>query len=174
MNVGRGKRRLQGVADYEAALAKDTKLDLRLWLRMLSCTTMIERNLRRRLRREFGITLPIFDVLAQLDRAPDGLPMGELSRRLMVTNGNVTGIVGRALGLGHVERRRDRRDQRVQVVRLTNKGRALFVRIALVHQGWVAQAMGGMTDGELDQLYGLLGELKSSVGGTFERAPDTA
>jgi DNA-binding MarR family transcriptional regulator len=174
VNVARARPHPRGVADYESGIAKDTKADLRLWLRLLSCTTLIERTLRRRLRREFGITLPIFDVLAQLDRAPGGLPMGELSRRLMVTKGNVTGLVGRVVALGHAERRRDLHDQRVQVVRLTKKGGTLFARIATAHHGWIAEAMGGLSDGERDRLYRLLGGLKSSVRGAFERTPDTA
>ena len=75
----------------------DNKDSLRLWLRLLTCSTMIEREVRARLRQEFGITLPRFDMMAALDRAPEaeGLSMGELSRHLMVSNGNVTGVAGR-------------------------------------------------------------------------------
>ncbi len=149
--------------DYETAAGTDDKLDLRLWLRLISCTYMIERAVRARLRREFGVTLPAFDVLAQLDRAPRGLSMGGLSARLMVTNGNVTGLVERLVGRGLVARRADPKDQRVQVVRLTRKGRALFERMTPAHHAWIADALGGLKPGELKRLYASLGELKVSA-----------
>ncbi len=73
----------------------DHKDELRLWLRLLSCTTLIEREIRRRLREQFHTTLPRFDLMAQLDKMPDGMSLGELSQRLMVSNGNITGLVDR-------------------------------------------------------------------------------
>ena len=79
-------------ADRESAAASADKLELRVWLRLLTCTNLIERHVRAKLRESFATTLPRFDLLAQLDRAPDGLAMGELSSRLMVTNGNVTAL----------------------------------------------------------------------------------
>ena len=72
--------------------------ELRLWLRLLTCTTLIEGEVRRRLRQEFDVTLPRFDLMAQLDKAPGGMTLGELSRRMMVSNGNVTGLVRAACG----------------------------------------------------------------------------
>ena len=155
--------RVGGAQDYETAAGTHDKLDLRLWLRLISCTYMIERALRARLRREFGVTLPAFDVLAQLDRAPRGLSMGELSARLMVTNGNVTGLVDRLVGRGLVARRPEPTDQRVQVVRLTRKGRTLFGRMTPAHHAWIADALGGLKQGELKRLYASLGELKVSA-----------
>ncbi|MBI1771966.1 MAG: MarR family transcriptional regulator, partial [Burkholderiales bacterium] len=80
------------VFDMESRLTQDDHQSLRLWLRMLSCTVMIEGEIRSRLRSEFGITLPRFDLMAQLERHPEGLRMGELSKRMMVTGGNITGI----------------------------------------------------------------------------------
>lgn len=80
------------------------KPELRLWLRMLSTTKLISQEIRRRLRTEFGATLPQFDLLAQLYREKDGLRLGELSRRTMVTNGNVTGLVERLEGDGLIVR----------------------------------------------------------------------
>ena len=90
--------------DRETALTKDDRLDLRVWFRLLTCATLIERSVRQGLREEFGITLPKFDLLSQLDRAEEGLTMGELSRRLMVTNGNVTGLIDRLVTEGLVAR----------------------------------------------------------------------
>lgn len=164
MTLNPGRRRASGSEDYESAAAKDDKLDLRLWLRLISCTSIIENTVRRRLRREFGITLPGFDVLAQLDRAPRGLSMSELSARLMVTNGNVTGLVNRLIARGLVGRRADPKDQRVQVVRLTRKGRALFGRMTPAHHAWISEMVGGdMKAGELRRLYASLGRLKASA-----------
>lgn len=163
MTLDAGRRRANGSEDYESAAAEDDKLDLRLWLRLISCTSMIENTVRRRLRREFGITLPVFDVLAQLDRAPRGLSMSGLSARLMVTNGNVTGLVDRLITRGLVARRADPKDQRVQVVRLTRKGRALFGRMTPAHHAWIGEMMGGLKTGELKRLYASLRRLKASV-----------
>ena len=163
MTLNSGRRRTNGAEDYETAAAQDDKLDLRLWLRLISCTSMIENTVRRRLRSEFGVTLPGFDVLAQLDRAAGGLSKSELSARLMVTNGNVTGLVDRLITRGLVARRPDPKDQRVQVVRLTRKGRALFDRMTPAHHAWVGEMMGGLKAAELQRLYASLGRLKASA-----------
>ena len=89
------------------------KRELRLWLRLLTCANLVEGMVRTRLRAEFGVTLPRFDLMAQLERAPEGMTLGALSRRMMVSNGNVTGLVERLVALGQVERARDPRDGRV-------------------------------------------------------------
>jgi len=97
----------------------DHKTELRLWLRMLTCTTLIENEVRRRLREAFDITLPRFDVLAQLDRSPEGMTLGELSQRMMVSNGNMTGLVDRLVEQGLLRRRPSPTDRRAQIVSLT-------------------------------------------------------
>ena len=89
---------------------------LRLWLRLLTCTLLIERSVKTRLRESFAMTLPRFDLMAQLERAPGGLKMSELSRRLMVTGGNVTGLTDQLVGEGLVERRRVPGDRRALAV----------------------------------------------------------
>lgn len=104
---------------------------------MMSCTTLVTGEIRRRFRAEFGVTLPQFDVMAQLDRDPAGLRMGELSARMMVTNGNVTGLVARLSSEGLVRRVRAPRDGRSSVVRLTPRGVRVFARLARAHEGWV-------------------------------------
>src|SRR5687767_14029224 len=96
----------------------DHKTELRLWLRLLTCTTLIENEVRRRLRDNFDITLPRFDLLAQLERAPDGMTLGELSQRMMVSNGNITGLVDRLCEQGLISRRPSPSDRRVQIVSL--------------------------------------------------------
>jgi len=142
---------------------RDSRPELRLWLRMLTCTTLIEREIRRRLAERFDTTLPRFDLMAQLLKAPDGLTPGEISRRMMVTNGNVTGLVDRLVASGHVERRRDPGDRRAQFVALTAAGRADFERMARDHALWVAELVGELSEAERDTLMTLLAKTKVSV-----------
>jgi DNA-binding MarR family transcriptional regulator len=151
------------LADREAAATRDHKLQLRLWLRLLTCARLIETEVRTRLRAEFDATLPRFDVLAQLDAARGRLTMGELSARLMVTNGNVTGLVSGMEQDGLVLRRPHPTDGRSMLIEMTPEGRALFDRMAPTHEKWVDALMRGMTRGEMAQLFELLGELKDSV-----------
>ena len=136
---------------------------LRLWLRLLTCTTMIEREVRARLRERFGITLPRFDLLAQLERHPQGLRMGELSQRLMVTGGNVTGLTAELVGEGLIERKAAPGDGRAFVVRLTPKGKRTFDLMASEHEQWVVALLAGMHDTDRVQLFALLGDLKLAV-----------
>ncbi len=139
------------------------KHELRLWLRLLTCTTLVEGEVRRRLRAEFGLTLPRFDLMAQLERAPDGLTLGDLSRRLMVSNGNVTGLVERLAAAGQVERVPHPVDRRVVLVRLTQRGRAAFARMAQAHAGWIGELFEDVSGEEVRSLLHLLGRLKQSV-----------
>jgi len=150
--------------DYETAARRDDRLELRLWLRLLTCTNLIEREIRQRLREEFDTTLPRFDILAQLDRAPQGLTMGELSRRLMVSHGNVTGLVDRLVAEGLVERTPVPEDRRILNVRLTTSGKALFDTMTPPHLEWVVSMMDGLTRDEMKTLYDLLAKLKTSAG----------
>jgi len=142
----------------------ESKDVLRLWLRLLSTTNLIETEVRARLRDRFASTLPRFDLLAQLDHAPDGLTMGELSRRLMVTNGNVTGLVARLIREGLVERRVDAADRRSARVRLTPAGRRAFSAMAPAHAGWIDRLFDGLDATERALLSQLLGTLKHAIG----------
>lgn len=141
----------------------DHKAELRLWLRLLTCTTMVEQMVRTRLRERFDVTLPRFDLMAQLYRAGDGMTLGDLSRRMMVSNGNVTGLVERLVADGQVERTTHPRDRRAAVVRLTPAGRDAFAAMAAEHEGWVADAFAGLQPGDHAALMGALGRLKASV-----------
>lgn len=141
---------------------------LRLWLRLLSCTTLIENQVSSRLRSEFETTLPRFDLMAQLARSPDGLSMGELSQRLMVSGGNITGITDNLERDGLVERITPPEDRRAKIVRLTSKGRASFDQMAQVHATWIENWMDGLSEPEQRQLYLLLGKLKQHVGESSE------
>ena len=152
--------------DAETALAHAPaghKDDLRLWLRLLSCARLIEAEIRRRLRLNFDTTLPRFDFLAQLERAPDGLTPGDISRRMMVTGGNVTGLAARLEEEGLIERRAVREDRRAVTLRLTPGGRREFARQSAAHEGWVAELLCGLSFAEREALQTLLGRAKASV-----------
>jgi len=141
----------------------DAKRRLRLWLRLLTCSGLVERAVRRRLREEFAVTLPRFDLMAALDRTPAGLTMGELSARLKVSNGNVTGVVERLVGEGLVERTALPTDRRSYKVALTAAGRAAFAAMAERHENWIDRLLGDLSDGEIEQLMGLLARLRRTV-----------
>jgi DNA-binding MarR family transcriptional regulator len=149
--------------DRESGLARDDKLELRVWLRLLTCANLVEGQVRNGLRETFDITLPRFDLLAQLDRAPDGLTMGELSNRLMVSNGNVTGLTERLVNEGLVARLPSPRDRRESRVKLTAQGKRVFDRMTPVHERWIDELLAGLTRAEMAQLLELLGKLKSSL-----------
>jgi DNA-binding MarR family transcriptional regulator len=143
---------------------KDTDHEaLRLWLRLLTCTNLVENSIRSELRRAFDCTLPRFDLMAQLERHPKGLRMGELSRRLMVTGGNVTGITDQLVKEGLVTREAPPDDRRAFVVQLTPAGRKSFQRMAQAHEEWVVGLFDVLSATERRQLYALLARLKAGV-----------
>jgi DNA-binding MarR family transcriptional regulator len=139
------------------------KPELRLWLRMLSTTKLISQEVRRRLRSEFGATLPQFDLLAQLYREKDGLRLGELSKRTMVTNGNVTGLVERLEGDGLIVRETPDGDRRVTVARLTAKGEDFFSIMAKAHEGWLRDMMADVEPAAINVLLDDMRLVKMSV-----------
>ncbi|HAJ13093.1 MAG: MarR family transcriptional regulator [Hydrogenophaga sp.] len=149
-----------GHLDLEARAHSEHAQELRLWLRLLACSQFIEKRVRTGLREQFGTTLPRFDLMAQLERHPEGLKMKELSHRLMVTGGNVTGITDQLVAEGLVERTGVEGDRRVFRVRLTARGRTLFTEMARQHEDWIVQAFEGLSARELDQLHRLLGKVK--------------
>lgn len=141
----------------------DERLATRLWLRMLACTTRIEQEIRGRLREEFSTTLPRFDVLAQLDREPEGLTMSGLSARLMVSAGNITGLVTRLADEGLVERAPHPEDGRAQVVRITEEGQRVFGQMTPAHASWVTEMFEGLSETEAQALHKALGHLKDHL-----------
>ena len=146
--------------DMEAQSHSSHPEALRLWLRLLTCTQLVEKQVRMQLREQFDTTLPRFDLMAQLQRNPDGLKMNELSRRMMVTGGNVTGITDQLVTEGLVERLDVDGDRRAYCVRLTAQGRQTFDDMAKQHEDWIETAFGGLTAKEVDTLYKLLGKVK--------------
>ncbi len=151
------------IVDHETRATADDHEALRLWLRILACTNIVESGLRTRLRQGFDCTLPRFDLMAQLDRHPKGLKMRELSKRLMVTGGNVTGLTDKLVEEGLVERREDPRDRRVYTVLLTAAGKRHFKKMAALHEKWVVELFAGIDHDEKLQLFELLGKLKSHL-----------
>jgi len=146
--------------DREFNARRDDHSALRIWLRLLTCTQLIERRVRSGLREEFGTTLPRFDLMAQLERHPGGLKMNELSRMLMVTGGNITAIVDQLEKEGQVERLDDSADRRAFRIRLTRSGEKSFLEMARAHEQWVVELLGGLSRKEHDELLKLLAKLK--------------
>ena len=144
----------------EGRLESDDHLAVKIWLRLLSCSTQIEHEIRSRLRQRFGTTLPRFDYLAQLDRHPAGLRMNALSRYLMVTGGNVTGLTDQLVADGWVERAPDPLDRRSILVRLTAEGRRQFALMAAEHEAWLTELFSGFGSAHKDTLYEVLGRLR--------------
>ena len=149
--------------DAETRASADDHLALRLWLRLLTCTNRVEAPLRQRLRSQFEGSLPRFDLMAQLDRHPGGLKMRELSRRLMVTGGNVTGLTDRLVAEGLVDKRDDATDRRATTVQLTPEGRRQFRAMARAHEAWVTELFSGLSAAQQAQLFELLGRLKQTI-----------
>jgi DNA-binding MarR family transcriptional regulator len=147
--------------DREFIVRREDHSALRVWLRLLTCTQLIERRVRSGLREEFGTTLPRFDLMAQLERYREGLKMNELSRLLMVTGGNVTAIVDQLEKEGLVERLDEPADRRAFRIRLTRAGEKAFAEMARVHEQWVVELLAGLSRKERDDLLKLLAKVKS-------------
>ena len=140
------------------------KQSLRLWLRLLACENAVEQAVRTQLRLEFGITLPQFDVLSELEHAGTPLTMSQLSEKLMVSNGNVTGVVDRLEREKYVERQASKNDRRVQFIVLTESGLRLFKRMASAHEDWVTSLFDNLSDNDIKQLIAYLDKAKLSLG----------
>jgi DNA-binding MarR family transcriptional regulator len=149
--------------DAETRATSDDHHALRLWLRLYACTSLVESRVRRRLQARFGTTLPRFDLMAQLDKVPDGMTLSDVSKRMMVSNGNVTGLVERLVESGHLDRRTSDSDRRVQVIRLTKAGRAEFRRMAAEHQIWIADIFSELSPKDVRELMRLLAKTKASA-----------
>ncbi|MFL6824776.1 MAG: MarR family winged helix-turn-helix transcriptional regulator [Xanthobacteraceae bacterium] len=152
--------------DAETKVAErphDHKDELRLWLRLFTCKEVIEGEVRRRLRDSFDVTLPRFDLMAQLYRAPKPMTLGELSQRMMVSNGNVTGLVDRLVDQGLLSRRISPKDRRAQLVSLTAEGRRFFRAMARANGDWIADMLADLSSDEIETLLRLLAKTKASA-----------
>lgn len=153
---------------HDGALTART--DVRLWLRLLSCSTVIEKRLRRRFVAQFNTTLPRFDVMATLDRHPEGVTMGELSSAILVSNGNVTALVRQLESDGFAASKPAPDDRRSSIVMLTKQGREHFAQLAEAHHGWISRMLDGMSRDEKTALFNLLAVLKTSIAADKEEA----
>lgn len=169
------KDQIHAVSDLETRLTHEHHQSLRLWLRMLSCTVLVEDQIRIRLRSEFGITLPRFDLMAQLERHPEGLRMGELSKRMMVTGGNVTGIVDQLEQEQLVLRVAELKDRRAWTVKLTAAGRHAFKRMAAQHEAWITELFSSLQPAQKNTMFELLSQMKSHLNapGAHDKQPST-
>jgi DNA-binding MarR family transcriptional regulator len=164
MDSGKAPRSsARAVLDTETRITSDHHQSLRVWLRLLACSNLIGNHVRQKLQAQFGITLPRFDLMAQLERAPQGLKMGELTQRLMVTGGNVTGITDTLEAEGLVVRATDPKDQRAYRVSLTRAGKHQFRRMASEHERWVVELFADLTRSQKTSLADLLKSLKVSA-----------
>ncbi len=152
-----------GRDDYESGVDSSDRMELRVWLRLITCFNLLDGAVRQQLHQTHATTLPRFDVLAQLDRAAAPMSMGELSRRLMVTNANITGLIDRLAREGLVDRRPSADDRRRHMVELTAEGTRLFEAMAEDHRVWLADMTAGLDRAEMSELFRLLGRLKESV-----------
>ena len=154
---------MSSVTDHETRLVESDHHSLKLWLRLLTCSSLIEKKLRDELRLSFDMTLPRFDFLAQLERAPDGLTMGELSKRMMVSGGNISGIAAQLADEGLIDRCQVPNNRRTFIVTLTQKGRDEFETIAKAHERWVIEMLGQLDQDDVSQLMNLLLKVKNTV-----------
>ncbi|RPH62271.1 MAG: MarR family transcriptional regulator [Burkholderiales bacterium] len=159
--------------DHESRVQAHDHTALKLWLRLLTCTSLIEGSVRRRLRSEFASTLPRFDLLAQLERHPQGLRMSELSQRLMVTGGNVTGLADQLEAEGWITREPVVDDRRSIRLKLSASGRRRFAEMAAGHERWVISLFDALSRDEQQQLHALLGKLKPGLAAGLRRAGGT-
>jgi len=153
---------LQSFPDLESRAVKGRNPDVRLWLRLLTCCHLIEGEIRTRLRTEYETTLPRFVLMAQLLNVPSGMKMSEISRRMMVTNGNITGITDQLEKEGLVERSKIPHDRRSSLIRLTPKGRRSFNKMAHSHEQWIHSLFGNLPETSHNALFQALGDLKQA------------
>ena len=151
----------------------DGKARLRLWIRLLRATRIVEAQTRELFKERFNVTVPRFDVLAALYRKPEGMLMSEISRFLLVSNGNVTGIVDRLVSDGFVVRSQRNGDRRTSFVRLTTAGRAAFAEMWAAHEGWIDRLFGAVSEREADQISAKLRSFRSDWESESEAALDT-
>ena len=144
----------------EDSIAKER---LRLWLKLLKASSLIEEEIRRRLRAEFKSTLPRFDVMSALERAPEGLKMSQISKRLRVSNGNITGIVDKLTEEGLALRVSVPGDRRANLIHLTSKGKRVFAEHAKMHEAWINEILAELNKDDIEGMILRLDHLTKSL-----------
>jgi DNA-binding MarR family transcriptional regulator len=154
--------------DHESRLVEDDHHSIRLWLRLLACTNMIEAALRTRLRESFGTTLPRFDFMAQLAKVSEGLTMGELSKQMMVSGGNVSGIASQLESEGLIDRAPMPNNRRTFCVKLTEEGKQRFSEMAEAHEQWVIELLGHLSSDDQQRLMATLRRVKLGIADSLD------
>jgi DNA-binding MarR family transcriptional regulator len=165
---GRTKAAAPAWAGPGAPSPSDKITAVKVWMRVMTCNKLVQGHLRNRLRTNFDTTLPRFDILAQIDRAPRGPTMGELSQRLMVTKANITDLFGRLEAEGLVTRKSCKKDGRVQHVYLTPRGKSELDTMLNAHTAWLTQLMQRVPHDDLMALNDILGRLNETLKETNE------
>lgn len=147
--------------DLETRLQPTACSHLRTWFRLLSCTKLLENEIRSRLRKEFNTTLPRYDMLSHLEKHPEGILMGDLSRHLLVTNGNITGIADQLIKEGMVQRIKPLEDRRRSLLKLTAKGKKTVTTIHTAHHDWICSVFGKLSDTDIQHFLKNLNLLKT-------------
>ena len=175
--IARRATRVELVADsdmetrgQEALGSRARHGDLRLWLRILTIHKLVNNEVRRRLREQFGMSLSRFDLLAQLDGRPEGMRMGELSKRLMVTTGNITGLVDELVAEGLVERLPDPTNRRASLAAMTAKGRRIFGAAARANELWIEELFAGLTATDKAAMFDMFGRQKADISARLQNA----
>ncbi|MBX3526530.1 MAG: MarR family transcriptional regulator [Rhodoblastus sp.] len=166
----RGTIELVAGSDLETRGTREGNSDLRLWLRILTIHKLVNNEVRRRLREQFGMSLSRFDLLAQLDGKAEGMRMGELSKRLMVTTGNITGLVDELVAEGLVERLPDPTNRRASLAAMTTQGRKAFSAAAKANESWIAEMFAGLSASEKAAIFAMLGRQKADIAARLQDA----
>lgn len=149
--------------DLETRINDSSSEDLRLVLRLAAFNNLIQNELRNRLRLQFDMTSPRYDLLAQLATETQGLKMGELSERLMVSNGNITAISSQLEKAGLISRTTNRQDRRSTFIKMTAKGKKNFAKMESSYNQWVEEILSQLTKQSKERLYENLQECKQAV-----------
>ncbi len=170
MSISTAKRRKVETTTSPWTAPAHQRADLQLWVRLLACAHGAEQRVKNRIKENFGLNQTQFNLLSQLDRAPDGIRMGEIARRTVVTGSNVTAVVDDLQQRGLVTREVAKGDRRATVIRLTPAGRSLFAEIAPVHAGWIEEIFAGLAETEKRDLVQRLDGLKTAMRATLSKS----
>lgn len=147
----------ESISSAEANLSRRQKAETRFWLQILNVHHLIYNDLNARLINESGLSIAKFDVLAQLYRFPEGISMGALSKKLKVTNGNVSGLVTRLEADGYVRRSVEPNDRRSFRASITPVGKAVFEKAMAKHQTEIGRKLSRIP---LEAIEAMTGDLK--------------
>ena len=146
----------------------------RTWLSLVRCFSSIERVLMQHFADEYNSSLPRYDVLTALALSPGGLTMGELASMLMVTKGNITGVVRRLKTDGLVRKVTSKVDRRVQSVTISAKGKRLWDKMHADYDRIISEILSGQSNKDLRALARFLEQTRVAVLKQTEEAPSNS